>query len=182
MTNVLAIDPGNIESGFVLFCSKKQEPVAFGKLQNGLILQRIAEYRDNRAMDVLVTEFLYARGMPASNESFQSQFWAGRFVQAWGGAWHPIDRAKVKLAICHASNAKDSNIRASLIERFGGEAIAIGGKKCPKCKGKGWFGKREIECPECRGRIWKHPPGPLYKMADDAWQALAIAITFLESS
>lgn len=179
--NVLAIDPGNQKSGFVLL--EDGNPDQFAKLPNEELLRLLW---DELTADILVVEFPVARGMPASNELFQTVFWIGRFVQAWietepDADWLPIDRKDVKLAICEDPRAKDSNIRAALIERFGGEDQAIGGKKCPKCKGKGWFGPGRPVCPECHGDQWLHPPGPLYGMTADVWAALAVGITYLET-
>lgn len=177
---LLSIDPGNRESGYVLL--EGGSPDQFAKLPNEELLRLVW---DEINADVLVVEFPVARGMPASNELFQTVFWIGRFVQAWierepDAEWHPVDRKDVKLAICEDPRAKDANIRQALIDRYGGESVAIGGVKCPKCKGKGWFGTGRPTCPECAGKRWLHPPGPLYGMRRDVWAALAVGITFLE--
>jgi len=55
--------------------------------------------------------------------------------------------------ICGSARAKDQNIRQALIDRYGGKETAIGKKQ---------------------------NPGPLYGIKADEWQALGLAITFLE--
>src|SRR3990167_6090451 len=57
--------------------------------------------------------------------------------------------------LCHDSRAKDGNIRAALIDRFGpGKDRAIGRKATP---------------------------GPLFGVSSDVWSALAIAVTFTDT-
>jgi hypothetical protein len=116
----------------------------------------------------------------------QAQLWAGRFMQAWdnrhGGdkfginAPEQVFRMSVKMHICGKSTANDSNIRQALIDLWGGEAKAIGGKRCRKCKGKQWTGRDHTPC-DCAGG-WQHPPGPLKGITEDCWSALAIARTY----
>ena len=60
----------------------------------------------------------------------------------------------MKLTLCGDARAKDPNIRAALIDRWGGsKAAAVGTKKSP---------------------------GPLYGFKSDMWAALAVAETFIE--
>jgi hypothetical protein len=96
--------------------------------------------------------------MPASNQLFTTILWLGRFVESWETAVNGrlksnrpllINRADVKIHHCGSARAKDSNIRAAIIDRYGGKETAIGKKKTP---------------------------GPLYGIKADAWQALAIAL------
>ena len=90
---------------------------------------------------------------------------------------HLIKRSETGLHLCGLGRAKAPVLRAALIERFGGEK-AIGGKKCPKCKGKGWRGRGRPQCDECKGSGWLHPPGPLHGLVTEhVWMALAVANT-----
>jgi len=125
--------------------------------------------------DRLILEMPKASGMPASNELFEACAHVGRFIECWGGRWSFAARGAVKIHLCGRAAATDSNVRAALLDRFGGEAYAIGGKKCPKCKGKGWFGPGRPVCPVCDGSCWEVPPGPLHGVAGDAWAALGVA-------
>ena len=53
-------------------------------------------------------------------------------------------------------------IDGALIERWGGEVAAMGYQKI-------------------HGTKQRTPKGPLYEIANDAWAALAVALTFLET-
>jgi hypothetical protein len=180
---VLAIDPGNEESAFVLYDGTL--PVNFGKWPNESLLREIQVGKSLESSHCAI-ETLKPRGMPTSFEEMQTQLWAGRYFQAWydrqGGDKFALSsptqvfRMDVKMFHCNRSTAKDSNIRQALIDRFGGANVAIGGKKCPKCKGKGWTGRNHDPCPE-----WLHPPGPLKGITEDCWSALAIAVYWCET-
>jgi hypothetical protein len=127
---------------------------------------------------VLCVEMMEARGMPTSNEELLTCVAIGRFIERWGHPYTLITRRDVKLHICGSSRAKDPHVRQALIDRFGGQRYAIGGKKCGKCKGKGWFGPGRPVCPECEGSKWEIPPGPLHGVASHAWAALGVAACY----
>jgi hypothetical protein len=90
-----------------------------------------------------------------------------------------VFRHDVKMHLCGRATANDSNIRAALIDLFGGESKAIGGVKCKTCKGKQWTGRNHDPCTQCEDG-WKYPPGPLNGVAADVWSALAIAVCWTE--
>ena len=56
----------------------------------------------------------------------------------------------MKLALCGSARATDANLRAALLDRYGGSGRAIGTRKAP---------------------------GPLYGVKSHAWAALALAVT-----
>jgi len=174
--NVLAIDPGNEYSAWCRYDGTR--PVEFAKDTNEELVFQLGFIQPDSLH--LAIEYMEPRGMPTSAQEMDTQFWAGRLVQAAGADWTPIKRREVKIHLCGSMKAKDANIRQSLIDKFGGDDAAIGGKKCPRCKGKGWFGAGRPTCTECGGRKWLHPPGPLYGIAKDVWSALAIAVTWYE--
>jgi hypothetical protein len=174
--NVLAIDPGNTESAWCRCAGDR--PIDFAKVANDTFVRQLRFLEPGTR---LVIEYMEPRGMPMSQEEMDTQFWTGRFVQAAGVEWHPVKRREVKMHICGHTRAKDSNIRQALIDRFGGASVAIGGTKCPQCKGKGWFGAGRPTCLACNGTKWLHPPGPLHGITSDVWSALAIAITWWET-
>ena len=162
---IVAVDPGSESSGVVLYDPVCSEPVVYAaKVENDHLLAwlhakaipyDVAGWHHLTGFHVFVVEFPHARGMPASNDLFRTVWWVGRFAEAWGNheAYVEIDRKDVKIAMCGVGNAKDSNIRAALIDRFGGKDRAIGCKRAP---------------------------GPLYGVKADAWSALALAVTYAE--
>ena len=173
---VLAIDPGNTETAWCQY--NGITPLTFAKDANEAVLDKMKFLCGDQH---LVIEYMQPRGMPTAKEEMDTQFWAGRFVQAAGLPWTPVLRREVKSHLCGSQRAKDANIRRALIDKFGGDDIAIGGKKCPKCKGKGWAGRGRPTCTECNGSKWLHPPGPLHGISSDVWSALAIAVTWWET-
>lgn len=155
MISVLAIDPGSEQSAFAWFGSRPQALPTAELFSNHTAARHIASFEF--PSDVLAIEFPFPRGMPASSELFRTVMWVGRFIERWGVGSSPqlesrvllINRHDVKLHHCGNARAKDSNIRAAIIDRYGGKESAIGKKKTP---------------------------GPLYGVRADEWQALAIAL------
>lgn len=185
---LLALDPGNEHTAFVVFDGIA--PQFFGKWPNQSLLREIQVGNSLTATHCAI-ETMKPRGMPTSFEEMQTQLWAGRFFQAWydrqGGDKYALGeptqifRHDEKMCICGKTTANDSNIRRALIDRWGGDAKAVGGKKCPTCKGKGVRGRDRAQCSDCKGSMWLHPPGPLHGVADDVWQALAVAVCWWET-
>jgi hypothetical protein len=164
---VLAIDPGSEQSAWVLWDGGVW---AHGKDLNDLMLHRIyAGYWGAAPVfsqdgpytrpAAYVLEQIASYGMPVGAEVFETCVWTGRFIQQAedmkprGGHIDRLPRKDVKLHICGQTKAKDSNIRQALIDRFGGKEKAIG-RKASK--------------------------GPLYGIKADCWQALALAITWVD--
>ena len=148
---ILAIDPGNEQSGYVL-CEHGEDfkILDFGKIDNDDIFPLIQE-----KADFVVIEMVASYGMPVGREVFETVFWIGRFYEeADGRSSNPfrVFRKDIKLHFCNSVRAKDANIRQALIDRFGGKEKAIGNKKSP---------------------------GILYGLKADAWSALAVALYFI---
>jgi hypothetical protein len=102
----------------------------------------------------LVLETLKPRGMPTAAEEMETLFWIGMFVRQWmalGGRWTFMFRSDVKLHVCGSPQAKDANVVAALKDRFGGQDVAVGDKKCERCKGKTTYGMTQVVCDECLG-------------------------------
>jgi hypothetical protein len=128
------------------------KPREWAKQENAEVLHRLGGFRD---ADILVIEQVAAMGMSVGAEVFETVFWSGRFAEAWGARWDRIKRHEIKMHLCGNTRAKDGNVRTAIIDRYGpGKEKAIGRKKTP---------------------------GPLYGMAGDCWQALAVAITYHET-
>jgi hypothetical protein len=124
----------------------------FGKVENATLLARLPYHR--AVVDELAIEMIASYGMPVGREVFETCVWIGRFIEAWSGPFSFVYRRDVKLHLCGQARAKDANIRQALIDKFGGKSAAIGTKASP---------------------------GPLRGVKADAWQALAVAVTFSET-
>lgn len=148
---ILAIDPGPEQSAW-LELGGDGRPVAFAIERNKDLLVRLRRFA-SAAVDVIVIEQVESFGMAVGREVFETVRWAGRFEEA--ANQFPVvllPRRVVKLRLCRDSRARDANIRAALLDRFGG-AGAVGVKA---------------------------HPGPLYGVARDVWSALAIAVAYRE--
>lgn len=206
---VLAIDPGSAQSGVVVYDPMfPRSPVCCaGVIDNDMILGCLhdkaipakcfslvndpppcAELVPIYGPFVLAVEFPVAQGMPASNELFVTVEWIGRFREAWGGEFVHVARPAVKLHLCGVARAKDGNVRAALIDRFGGESALSKRRKCATCKGTGQFGqgrgsKRTTHnCHACGKSGYLGEDGPLYGVSSHAWPALAVAVTYIETT
>lgn len=152
---ILSVDPGHTQSAWVVYDGKKVRGHA--KMPNEELLRNLREFTGNPPFslsEVLVVEWIAAMGMAVGAEVFDTCAWTGRFIEAWehctGWTHHRVKRHEVKMHLCGNMRAKDGNIRAALIDRFGG-AGAIGKKAMP---------------------------GPLYGISGDCWSALAIGVTW----
>lgn len=152
---ILAIDPGNTQSAYVLFDADTREVFGKGKIDNDAMLTEISNSVTDLPMDACVIEMIASYGMAVGKEVFETVFWIGRFAERWeavsGRKADRIYRRDVKLHLCASARAKDGNIRQALIDMYGGKDAAIGLKKTP---------------------------GPLYGISADIWAALAVAVTF----
>jgi hypothetical protein len=155
---IIAIDPGNEASAFMMLDAGR--PVRHGKQPNTELLAGMHGWAPRReSTPKLVVEMIASYGMPVGREVFETCVWIGRFAEAWatlGGEHALVYRREVKLHLCGSARAKDGNVRQALIDRFGpGRARAIGIKR---------------------------QPGPLYGVSADVWAALAVAVTYHDTS
>src|SRR3954469_15573927 len=81
MDRILAIDPGNIDSGFALYDADGNRVMESGVILNRHMFALLT--RLQQMSPILAIEMMRARGMPASNEAFETLVWVGRFQQAW---------------------------------------------------------------------------------------------------
>ena len=154
---VLAIDPGSEQSAWLVYNAETGGVRSFAKVPNADLLNAL---RVGVSSDVaaVVIEWVKPRGMLASEQLFETLWWAGRFGEA-ASRWIPVERlerAEVKRHLLGAPKGTDAQVRAALIDRFGG----IGGKEA------------------AIGR--KATPGPLYGIATDVWAALAVAVSWTD--
>ena len=155
MTHILAIDPGNTESAYVLIDANTRRPVEFDKLDNWALVDRLYRIRDHHGIRHAAVEMIASYGMPVGAEVFETCVWIGRFAHQiethTSARVDLIKRQPVKVHHCHDSKAKDSNIAQALKDRF---AYGISN----------------------HGKGTKAAPGWFYGFAADVWQAYALAV------
>lgn len=148
--DLLAVDPGNTESGHVWIRDGKI--ALHGVVENREMLRGIDQFcravRDYNREPVIAIEVMEPRGMPTSREEMQTMLWVGRFIERSEDGWHVtpwhVNRQKVKLHICGVTNAKDKNVRQAMLDRWGPQGT-------------------------------KANPGPTYGIHSHIWAALAVA-------
>jgi len=151
---VLGIDPGPEKSALVLWDSAAEQILAYGKNENKVFMEQILALTP---VDFCVIEMVQSFGMSVGAEVFETVYWIGRFAQAWDthcltkvAPAVRLYRGDVKMHLCHSMQAKDSNIRQALIDRFGK----------PGTK--------------------KNPGPVTYGLAGDLWAAFAVAVCFCD--
>lgn len=119
MSTLLAIDPGNTESGWVVVDVATRQPIAFGKAVNDDLLARILTLGD---VPHVVIEMVASYGMAVGAEVFETCVWIGRYQQTiiehTNAEPQLVKRHPVKLHHCHSAKANDANIRQALVDRF----------------------------------------------------------------
>jgi hypothetical protein len=162
MTRVLAIDPGNVESGYALIDLASRRPVEVAKAPNEEVLDRLLElcigdpWEEEPGVQHIAVEMVASYGMSVGKDVFETCVWIGRFQQLADvyAAKVPCDlivRKDVKMHHCGSTKANDSNIAQALIDRFApGEPN--------------------------RGKGTKAAPGFFYGFRADIWQAYALAV------
>lgn len=179
---IIAIDPGDIESGYVVVAHDGQEITEIidkGKIKNedmyDVLYDDAIYYSKNKnkfmATDLAI-EMIANYGMPVGKTVFDTCVWVGRFAEytecaaqdklAERGEWLPdsnytkfIYRKDEKMNICGTMKAKDANIRQALIDRY-----------APNTPNSGKGTAKE--------------PGFFYGFKADIWQAFAVAVTYFD--
>ena len=157
---ILAIDPGNTESAYVLMNTDYtiRNGIAY-KFHNNTVLKAVEDFGKIYGKNLtVVIEMVASYGMAVGKEVFDTCVWIGRFTQAAAAAGCQVEyiyRIEEKQRICHDSRAKDSNIRQALIDRF-----AVFDKKA--------------------GKGTKKHPDVFYGFAKDMWSAFAVGVTWLD--
>jgi hypothetical protein len=151
---LLAIDPGNTESAYVVIEQTDRRPVDFGKLPNDELLALLINGFAH-PVRASVIEMVASYGMAVGAEVFETCVWIGRFLEAIrrcnGRAPVLVKRLAVKTHHCHSAKANDSNVIQALVDRF-----APGQKN--------------------RGKGTKKAPGWFHGFSADVWQAYALAV------
>jgi len=163
---ILAIDPGNIESGYICLGSGSFPPkiLDFDKIRNDQLIHLVKNLSKDGVTELAI-EIPACYGMAVGQSVFDTCIWAGRFMEAFIWKSHRVYRKKTSeegcpgecMSICKNNRAKDSNIRQALIDLY----PATGGGKTPQIG-------------------TKKEPGPLYGISKDVWAALAVGITYIK--
>lgn len=152
MNHILAIDPGNTESGWVVIDGDLR-PIEFGKSPNNDL--RLAITRGHLASDLTVIEMVASYGMPVGAEVFETCVWIGRFVESdrrrCGREAGLVYRRDIKLHHCHSTKANDATVKRALVDRFA-------------------YGQPNY------GKGTKASPGWFHGFRADIWQAYALAV------
>lgn len=162
MSHILAIDPGNVQSGYVLVEHDGEEIrriLEVGKIDNIDVFRVLRTSISPDGVDVAI-EMIAGMGMPVGQEVFDTCFWIGRFWEVATLArdvcnLKKIFRREEKLNLCGSMNAKDANIRQALVDRY--------------APGQPNFGKGT-----------KKNPGFFYGFSADMWAAMAVAVTYFD--
>lgn len=131
---VLAIDPGNGQSGVVRFDGERV--LYAGVIENPDVLKIIAD--DNS--DVLALELFVATNQRLGNESIETIHWGGRFHQASGDpdSVMLIPRAQVKRALGLGHRDGDKQVRAKLVELVGEKGTKASPGPCYGVSSHAW--------------------------------------------
>lgn len=154
MSVILAIDPGNTQSGYVVVEHDGEEirrVLDVGKLPNEEIRDVLHKTLYGNSAELAI-EMIAGMGMAVGQEVFDTCLWIGRFMECAerdGAEPVKIFRREEKLYLCGCLNAKDKNIRQALIDRYG----VVGTKA-----NQGFF----------------------YGFAKDMWAAMAVAVTYFD--
>lgn len=148
---LLAIDPGNTHSGWVVIDVDTRRPVVFGKHPNHELRDMLTNHH---GCTHAVIEMVASYGMAVGADIFETCVWIGRYVEtliATGVEPDLVKRHPVKLHHCHSARATDANIRQALVDRF-----APGQPN--------------------HGKGTKSTPGWFHGFHTDIWQAYALAV------
>ena len=150
--HVLAIDPGDTESGYAFIDAATCRPIEAGKISNEVLADRLRG--GALEADLVAIEMVASYGMPVGREVFETCVWIGRYQEILTETdidTELVVRARVKMHFCNSTAARDSNVTHALVDRFtpGAKNFGKGTKDAP-----GWF----------------------YGFHNDIWQAYALAV------
>lgn len=157
---ILAIDPGNVESGYA-FLNDDLSIVEKGKIKNEILISKLKFFLlyDSKSKTKVAVEMIASYGMPVGIEVFETCLWIGRFIQEIFLTINEeptlIYRKDEKLNLCQSMKANDATIKQALVDRFapGEKNYGKGTKKEP-----GWF----------------------YGFSKDMWAAYAVGVTYYD--
>ena len=185
MSLILSIDPGSRITGWTILEPRSGDLPGVVEHGNTPTKEFLEWLRGNDTIQVTqaVIEHIghYGTGMSAGADVFETCIHIGRMIEILRPI--PVEKVRrqsIKTQLCGRPTAKDTNVRQALIDRWGGDAQALGAVKCLTCKGKGWCGRGRPACLACGGNGWEVAPGPLHGISKHAWSALAVGVYYLE--
>ena len=109
---IIAIDPGNVQSGYCVIDQKTLRPLEFGKIDNEELLKKL-ESAVEQGWRWGVIEMVASYGMSVGRDVFDTTVWIGRFYQVLSDQCpvRMMCRIEEKKHICHDSRANDTAIR-----------------------------------------------------------------------
>lgn len=150
---VLAIDPGNEESAYLVFDTQSDIITEFGKVSNEDLINLIDDYENS--ISYFIIEGIVSYGMPVGKTVLHTKFFVGRLYQlalkyVEADSIFIVSRKEVMLHHCGSVKGKDANLRQALIDKYGEPGT-------------------------------KKKPGFTYGISKDMWSALGIATYFVEN-
>lgn len=161
---LIAIDPANVESAYVIIETDTREIIDKGKIPNEELLVLIQEGMNKDIIEHLAIETIVSYGMAVGETTFETCIWIGRFIQlvdSCGLTWNKVSRRDEKLVLCGDSRAKDKNIRRALIDWYYREGYV----------------KHDGE----RGTGTKNNQDYFYGFKADIWSAMAVAHVYMHN-
>ena len=154
----IGIDPGNIESAYVVVADDLSEVLEKGKVENHELMKLLTRFKLTYDIRYVAIEMIASYGMAVGASVFDTCVWIGRFKEhclklLWEVEF--VYRKEEKMLLCNSMRAKDSNIRQALVDRF-----------APNTPNK--------------GKGYKSNPGFFYGFKSDIYAALAVACVFYE--
>ena len=150
--NILAIDPGSKQSGYVIWDMTALKALSMDHCPNEVIY-RLIEKESIATIQAVAIERIRGYGIVAGDDTFDTCEWVGRFQSIAEQRGIPtvlIPRKDIKRHLCGNVTTNDKYIRQALIDRFGD----VGTKKAP---------------------------GPLYGISGHLWSALAVGVTWMDN-
>lgn len=131
---VLAIDPGNGQSGVVRFDGKRV--LYAGVIPNDDVLRIIADDRS----DLLALELFVATNQRLGNESIETIHWGGRFHQSSGDPESVllVPRYQVKRALGLGHRDGDKQVNAALLAAIGPKGTKANPGPCHGVSSHAW--------------------------------------------
>ena len=153
---ILALDPGNTQTGYAVLEMPEFRLIKFGKTDNPSLLTLVANSDILYDVDAVAIEMIDSFGMAVGREVFETCVWIGRFHQAAGHPnTHYVYRKEEKEILCGSLRAKDANIRRALIDRYA---------------------RHDLK----NGKGTKANPDVFYGVSKDVWAAIAVGVTYYE--
>lgn len=119
MTPVFGIDPGTVQSAYVVWDGQAKEILEKATLPNDEFMDRFHRYPYLHPVGL---EMVQNYGTPMGNDLIETIVFTGQIIwecKLKGAQLVKLRRPKIKVAICNDSKAKDGWIRQALIDRIG---------------------------------------------------------------